>query len=540
MPRLLLFLFLFPLCAYAQDAWFFIRTTHETVEIDFEEKEGQLVYKGENKVLAKTLSDYKITSFKKTYKNAAGKYLKRTYFVIADSGMLLEDLLQKHPDLFESGEGIHEEDKKIFEPINYGLTSTIGDNQGLSLNLDYLDFLEVPKAWYYTTGSPDVIIGIADGEFNVENPAFSGKAVRLNTSSKSAGHGYNIAGLAASKGDVPYGYPGVCYNCSIIGTDYFDLKNLNNLMELSEKGAKVINASFGMKHYYETAQEMINEIYNNGTIIVAASHNPSWEDNHGQDYYYPASYDNVISVSGVMHRYNEPLDNLQYEKSGSPYSHNVKYYIGASLGFIDRDITKEVKIYPISIATMNTKVDILAPSVGLFLYGPYVLEDKLEYTRYNNTSGSTALVSGTVGLMFSLNPCLPHTQVESILKLTSTNIDHIKANEPYKGHYGAGAMNSGKAVKAVYTLYNEKEKTIFENQFFERWDFELTGYSQELVFKDISFVKDANLELEAKYSIVLKPGVHLKPNASAEISLQINPDLEIPCELQLRDPSILD
>lgn len=526
---------------YAQEeAWFFIRSHDEAFEPEFEEREGFLYYTGSNNKLEQTLSNYKIKTFKKTYRNAVGPFLKRTFFVVANSNYLLDDLLLQNENLFEGGEHILEEDKKIFEPNDYGLTSTIGGNEGFSLNLDYLDFIQAPKAWYYTTGSPDVLIGIADGQFDVDDPEFAGKSKRLRESTISKGHGYTTASLAAANGDNAFGVPGVCYDCGILATNYSDLKNYKNLLELSQAGAKVINCSFGTRTYYETGQEIINEIYNNGTILVAAGHNPSWAQNKGKVYYYPASYDNVISVSGVMHRYPETKDNIQYEESGSPYAENIRYYVGRTMGFKDRDIKKEPHIYPVSTANLNPKIDILAPSVGLFLYADFHTKDSLVNARFNTTSGSTPLVSGTVGLMFSLNPCLPHTEVESILKLTTTNIDYIKANKPYYGNYGAGTLNSGKAVKLVYDLYSEDGVAEISEQHFDRWDFELTALSKEVQLLDIVFEKKANLNLKAKEAIVLKAGTILSPNADSSIHLKIDSDLESNCALRLRDPAIAD
>lgn len=531
----------FVLPAMAQkDAWFFIRANDEAFEPEFEEQQGVLHYIGTNEKLANTLSNYQIKSFKKTYRNAVGPFLKRTFFVIADSDFILEDLLLRNGDLFEGGEPILDEDKKIFEPNDYGLTSTIGGNEGFSLNLDYLDFIDAPKAWYYTTGNPEIIIGIADGDFDVNDPEFDGKAKRLRESAKSKGHGYTTASLAAAKGDNAYGVPGVCYDCGILATNYSDLKNYKNLLELSQTGAKVINCSFGTSTYYETGQEIINEIYNNGTILVAAGHNPSWADTKGKVYFYPASYDNVISVSGVMHRYPEPKDNIQYEKSGSPYAENIRYYVGRTMGFKDKDINKTPHIYPISVANLNSKIDILAPSVGLFLYADYHTKDTLVNAKYNTTSGSTPLVTGTIGLMFSLNPCLPHTEVASLLKLTSTNIDYIEANKPYYGNYGAGTLNTGDAVKLVYNLYNEENVAEISQQYFNRWNFKLTALSKELHLRDIVFEKESNLNIKAKQAIVLKPGTRLSPNSDSSMRLQIDSDLRTDCELQLRDPSIAD
>lgn len=537
----LLIIFSFNFSVLAQEeSWFYIRVHEENVNLNFEDQNGYLNYIGEDKKLASTLNKYKIKAFKKTYRNAVGPFLKRTYFVISDSKLLMDDLLIKHSDLFEGGEHILEEDKKIFEPNDYGLTSTIGGNQGFNLNLDYLDFIDAPKAWYYTTGNPKILIGIADGEFDVNDPEFKGKSKRLRESTISKGHGYTTASLAAAQGDNGYGVPGVCYDCGILATNYSDLKNYKNLLELSQQGAKVINCSFGTRTYYETAQEVINEIYNNGTIIVAAGHNPSWSETKGEVLYYPASYDNVISVSGIMHRYPEPSANIQYEESGSPYAENIRYYVGSTMGFEDRDIKKAPKIYPISIANLNPKIDILAPSVGLFLYADYHTKKELNMAKYNTTSGSTPLVSGTVGLMFSLYPCLPHTEVETILKLSATNIDHIEANKPYFGHYGAGALNTGDAIKMVYQLYNEDEITEVKDQYFDRWNFKLTALSKEVQLQNITFEKEANLNLVAKQSIVLKPGTILKPNKDSKMHLLINPSISSDCDMQLRDSSIVE
>ncbi|WP_435579519.1 hypothetical protein [Gilvibacter sp.] len=55
---------------------------------------------------------------------------------------------------------------------------------------------------------------------------------------------------------------------------------------------------------------------------------------------------------------------------------------------------------------MNKEVDILAPSVGLFSYSKFILKDTISYSISETTSGATPLVSGTIGLMLSLNLCL--------------------------------------------------------------------------------------------------------------------------------------
>src|SRR5690554_5490178 len=502
-------------------------------------KSEYLVYTGTDSKLKSVLDKYRLKAFKKTWKHAKKENLKKTFFVIADREELMDDLLKSASHLFEFGELIAEEDKKIFEPNDYGLTSTIGENLGAQVNLDYLDVLEVPKAWYYTTGSRDVIIGISDGSIDSLDIEFAGKTKVVRTSHLSKGHGYSVAETAAGQGDNSYGIPGVCYDCSIYTTNYSHFNTLEQLVELSRIGVKVINCSWGTTTFYETAQEAIYEMLENGTVVVAIGHNLSFSKGKGEVYYYPASYDKVIAVSSVSHRYEDYNENIKISENDKYYVENIRYYLSRTAGFKDNDTTQKPYNYPVSIKNLNDKIDILGPSVGIFRYGELALHDKVDVSQFNQTSGVAPLVTGSIGLMFSLYPCLPSDEVESIIKLTSTNIDDISANKPYAGLYGAGMMNTGKAVKMVFDMFAEKEPVKIENQRFSRWDFKLTALSDVLI-RNQEFTETATLELTSKKGITILENTILKPNANGGIHLKINPLLEKECELRLRDPGILD
>ena len=188
----------------------------------------------------------------------------------------MEDLLINASENFDFGEIIHETDKKIFEPNDYGLTSTIATNKGLAINLDYYDFVGAPQALYYTTGSKDIIIGLSDGQVEITDNDFSGKTTVIKKSSKAKGHGSGVAYIAAGQGNNAYGTTGICYDCSIYTTHYYDTKNLKQLLELSSMGVKVINCSWALTSYYQTAQNAIDEMFENGTILVAAAGNQDW------------------------------------------------------------------------------------------------------------------------------------------------------------------------------------------------------------------------------------------------------------------------
>ncbi len=531
----------FPFSVLAQDeAWFYFRA-HDTVfSPSFEKTDDFLNYIGSDSRLKTVLGQYKIKTFKKTWKHAKRENLRKTFFVIADREDLLDHLLMDASHLFEFGEIIAEEDKKIFEPNDYGLTSTIGENIGAQVNLDYLDVLEVPNAWYYTTGSRDVIIGISDGSIDSTDIEFAGKTKIVQSSTLSNGHGYSVAQSAAGQGDNAYGTPGVCYDCSIYATNYRHFQTLEQLVELSRLGAKVINCSWGITTYYQTAQDAIYEIFDNGTVVVAIGHNKSFAESKGEIYYYPASYDKVIAVSSASHRYADYRENIRIEEAKDLYFvENIRYYVGRTAGFNNNDTLQQPYLYPVSIRNLNDQIDIVAPSVGIFRYSELALNNKIDVSQFNQTSGVAPLVTGTVGLMFSLYPCLPVDEVESILKLTSTNIDDISANKPYAGLYGAGMMNTGKAVKMVFDMFAEKEPVKIENQRFNRWDFKLTSLS-DVLFQNQEFTENATLELTSKKGITILENTILKPNANGGIHLKINPALEKECELRLRDPGILD
>ncbi len=534
-----LIFFCFATVGFSQkETWFYIRVKDSLIEIPFKDANGKIDYVGNNKKLGLIFKNYKIKTFKKTQRKAKISYLKKTFFVIADNAALLTDLLQNASDIFVSGEIVPLEDRKIYEPNDYGLTSTLGDNLGLQVHLDYLDVLGAPEAWYYTTGSNSTAIGISDGQVDTTLTDFAGKTRLFKKSSLSQGHGLSIASLAAAKGDNGYGVPGVCYDCSIFATNYGDFSGFKEVKELSDAGARVVNCSWVSFSPKNGAQEYIDKIFDTGTIIVAAAGNRDYTVTKGKQFGYPASYNHVISVSSGMYKYPTPADNLNMLPNGYRYAENIFGYISRTLGFVDNDTLKQAVNNQISIATLNSEVDILAPSPGLFLYSNYVLKNEIHYFGFKGTSGPTPLVSGTLGLMFALYPCLKTEEVEPILKMASTNIDSIEANKQYAGQYGAGLLNIGKSVKMVYELHSPERTAYIEDQDFSRWDFPITATSKEVIIRNQKFRESATLSLCAKNKIVIKANTVLKPNTDGFIKLKIDKSLKNECDLVLRDPNI--
>jgi hypothetical protein len=57
-----------------------------------------------------------------------------------------------------------------------------------------------------------------------------------------------------------------------------------------------------------------------------------------------------------------------------------------------------------------------------------------------------------------------------VSKMTATNIDHIKANEPLKACMVPECSYSGKAARGVHDLFSEDEIVSIETKVFLRWN----------------------------------------------------------------------
>lgn len=526
---------------FAQDeVWLSLRAKQANINLNFDQGPTGLEYLGNDVKLKAALQGATIYDFKRTYRSEDPNWADRMYFVRTNDAKLMDRLLATAGHLFVWGHSWTEDEMKIFEPNDYGLSSTIGANLGMQADLSYLDFLGVPKAWYYTTGDPDLVIGISDALVDTTDVDFKGKTRIMHRSSSSNGHGISTAANAAAQGDNAHGIPGVCYDCGIYGTSYGDFKSFRNVSDLSATGVNVINCSWSSTKQYESGRKILDSLFDNGTIVIAAAGNKSWQVTKGEQIYYPAGFDNVISVAAVMYKYPDTKGNIGVDHKGNYYANDIRGYVGRSLGFKNNDTLVPPHIWPISTSNLNDQVDILAPAVGLVSYGKKVLKDTLYYSRFQTTSGATPLVSGTVGLMRSLYPCLPVQEIEPLLKVTAINIDHLPGNQRFSGKYGAGMLQTGAAVEMVYKLYNPNEVATISGQRFNRWHFPLRAVSKQVVMEDQHFTEAASLSLNARKQIVLKPGTFLSPGRSGKVHLSIDPTLEQECDLQLRDPSILE
>ena len=202
------------------------------------------------------------------------------------------------------------------------------------------------------------------------------------------------------------GKSSIGYNCKLSLTD----TGYNQLLSLSYGGARVINASWTSGcSYSEYIQMVIDEVYNNGTIVVAAAGNASC--GNPNNLVYPASCDHVIAVSSVG-----PSNNHERTIGDSTTTHQH-----------------------------NSSVDICAPG-----YDVALSVNAGWYLTSSGTSFAAPYVAGTIGLMLAIRPCLTYEEALYILQATAFNLDSLNPN--YAGKLGAGRLDAGLALKFTKNL----------------------------------------------------------------------------------------
>lgn len=398
-----------------------------------------------NKSITDLFKKFKISDFKLAFPGGKGKLLESAYIIECDP-KLMEMIANRYPDVFGRFE--------VIEPIQpLYIPNDIGGIFGSSnMAQPELNFINAPKAWDISKGD-NIFIGIAEG-VNVAHEDLVGKSVNIqggNPSPTSMDHGTKVALVAGASTDNNKGMASIGFNSNIKASNY----GYSGLIPLANSGARVINMSWGtnIQGYYNSPlhQEVINQVYNSGVVLVAAAGNSYYSGNASpSDNYYPASFNHVISVTNVGHQYD----------------------IGTA--GIDQKYWKDVFLtaVPPFDATYNANVDLSAPGRNILTGANYV-NGVTMYNYDGGTSLSAPMVTGTIGLMFEANTCLFPDEVESILKLTAVKNDLLPQNILYKGLIGAGRLDAYEAVKMAKDMSLPFGTVNVKDRIIDRWDFNL-------------------------------------------------------------------
>ena len=294
---------------------------------------------------------------------------------------------------------------------NYQVLYTPNDyNLGLANNYA-LDLINAEGAWDITQGNASFIIGISDQNVNPAHEELAGKIVSYDASNLATPtHGNAVCAIAAGNTNNNIGLSSIGFNSSIA----FYQMNYNQLLVATYSGIRVLNLSWTSGCFYnQYEQDVMTEVYNNGTFIIAAAGNGN-TCSSPDALVYPAAYAHVFAVTSI----------------GSMDNH------------------EQVSGDPLSTHQHNQMVDLSAPG-----YNVAIAPMDGWYLNSSGTSYAAPYVTGTVALMLAVNPCLGNVDLETILKNTSTNIDAL--NPLYAGKIGSGRLNAAAAVLFAQTFVHE-------------------------------------------------------------------------------------
>jgi len=327
--------------------------------------------------------------------------------------------------------------------------------------------LNVYEAWQYATGK-GVKVALIDNGFDFSHPdlkgAFSNQIDLVdNDNNASYDNAYEVHGTAcagligARKNGV--GIQGAAYDAKLIGIKLigsypdgsdralFVSSIVLSFIYANEKGADVINCSWGTYNVADAVRNAIDYVARNGrggrgTPIVFAS------GNDGRSQWYWANDESALSSSIAV----GAVDNQGELAWYSNY--------GPALDFVA----------PSGGGTLKIATDDIVGSLG-YADGRFGHPDycyATDMTGFNGTSAAAPQISGVIALMLERNPDLTRDQIYDILAKTAKKIGDIPYIDGRNDFFGYGLVNAEAAVKEAIRL---KVESVVKGH-----SYEIAGY----------------------------------------------------------------
>jgi len=311
--------------------------------------------------------------------------------------------------------------------------------------------LNVYEAWQYATGK-GVKVALIDNGFDFSHPdlkgAFSDQIDLVDYDNNASYdnayevHGTACAGLIAARRNR-VGIQGAAYDAKLIGIKLigsypdgsdralFVSSIVRAFLYADEKGADVINCSWGTYNVADAVRDAIDYVAHNGrggrgTPIVFAS------GNDGRSQWYWANDESALSSSIAV----GAVDNQGELAWYSNY--------GPALDFVA----------PSGGGTLKIATDDIVGSLG-YADGRFGHPDycyATDMTGFNGTSAAAPQISGVIALMLERNPDLTRDQIYDILARTAKKIGDIPYIDGRNDFFGYGLVDAEAAVKEAIRL----------------------------------------------------------------------------------------
>jgi len=396
--------------------------------------------------------------------------------------------------------------KVIFKYLIISLIVFLSANQALAVDPFekdqwYLDQINVRPAWEITTGSDEIVVAVIDTGVDIGHPdikdniwvnpgEIAGDGLDNDNNGyiddingwnfitdeakpepyigqgytvEAVKHGTFIAGLISAIHDNNIGIKGVTSKVKIMSLVVLNAGGYGTSTSVSDaihyavdNGADIINLSFGGDEHYSALKNAIVRAYeNNVTIVAAAGNTADGGLNLATNKVYPICYDNDWELNAII-------------------------------GVAATDSNNKLSAYS---NYGGNCIDIVAPGDNITSL-VYFDNNSSEFNQlveggYQGTSFSTALVSGTVALMKSINPTLTNEQVAEILTSTAFNIDRL--NTTVAGQLGAGLLDVSAAITKTYDEFNLENRLKFYVSADETYP--ATAYEYDVTFRHVNDVE---------------------------------------------------
>ncbi|MFD1469472.1 S8 family peptidase [Hymenobacter caeli] len=309
----------------------------------------------------------------------------------------------------------------------------------------YLKTIRAYRAWDVVRGDSTLVIGITDGgvrlthedlrhqvKHNYADPVngvdddhdgyvdnFTGWDLADNDNDAgfdpAIDHGSLVAGVATAQADNGRGIAGAGFNCRFLPLNIYPntpngaFAGYEAIVYAADHGCQVINMSWGGAGGYSRFEQDVctYAAVNRDAVLVAAAGNTN-----ADLLFYPASYDHVLSVSGV-----------DYADRKSPN------------------------------ATYSRRLDLVAPGIDILTTYGYLGTNSsgppdADYIAVGGTSFAAPLVGAAALLVRQRFPAYTAAQVAAQLRQTADPVDAVPGNAPYAGRLGSGRLNVYRAVVA--------------------------------------------------------------------------------------------
>jgi type VII secretion-associated serine protease mycosin len=287
-------------------------------------------------------------------------------------------------------------------------------NDPQSPNQYSLDQMRVRSAWSVSRGGSNVI-AVLDTGVQFSHPDLAGRllpgydfANDDSNASDDNGHGTWVSGIIVANANDGYGMAGISWTDKVLPVKIMSREGTGSTADLAagiiyaaDHGADVINMSVGGFPYSASLQNAVNYAWNKGVVLVGAAGN-----NRREELFYPASYDNVVSVSATQ--VNDEFSNW---------------------------------------SSWGARVDVSAPGSSVLVTNCYVCtyaghDTWGTHTYISGTSFAAPNVAGVVALIRARYPTYTPQQVVDRLISTTDDLGY----PGWDSKYGRGRVNAHRAL----------------------------------------------------------------------------------------------